>query len=134
MTAIARLYGVRDLQIAQACDYSDIARPPSGYWQKLAHGTKVQKTDLSTIRFSADKHCYHCAFGRADGPHLAEGRKSGAKARRGIGWTAQASLTVIHRSSPFELQRTTRQCVACNRISPEELSAHAKHLFSICDG
>jgi hypothetical protein len=54
MTAIARLYGVRDLQIAQACDYYDIARPPAGHWQRLAHGKKVQKTDLSTIRFSAD--------------------------------------------------------------------------------
>ncbi len=54
MTTIAKHYGVPDLQIAQACDSYDIARPPAGYWQQLAHGKKVQKVDLSIINFSAD--------------------------------------------------------------------------------
>jgi hypothetical protein len=54
MTEIAKHYGVRDLRIAQACDSYDIARPPAGYWQKLAHGKKVEKINLSTVRSSAD--------------------------------------------------------------------------------
>lgn len=54
MTTIARHYGVRDLQIAQACDSYDIARPPAGYWQKLAHGKKVERIDLPTTNFFAE--------------------------------------------------------------------------------
>lgn len=54
MTEIARHYGVRDLQIAQACDFYDIARPRAGYWQKLAYGKNVEKIDLQTVSFSAD--------------------------------------------------------------------------------
>jgi hypothetical protein len=54
MTEIAKHYGVRDLQIAQACDLHDIARPPAGYWQKLAYGKNVEKVDLQTVNFSAE--------------------------------------------------------------------------------
>lgn len=54
MSAIAKHYGVRDLQIAQACDLYDIARPPAGYWQKLAYGKNVEKVDLQTVNFSAE--------------------------------------------------------------------------------
>jgi len=46
MTEIAKHYGVRDLQIAKACDLYDVARPPAGYWQKLAYDKTVEKADL----------------------------------------------------------------------------------------
>lgn len=51
MTEIAKQYGVRDLQIAQACDLYDIARPPTGYWQKLAHGKYVEKSRSANCLF-----------------------------------------------------------------------------------
>jgi hypothetical protein len=54
MTEIAKHYGVRDLQIAKACDLNNIARPPAGYWQRLAYGKNVEKTDLQTVNFSAE--------------------------------------------------------------------------------
>ncbi|UXN58142.1 hypothetical protein [Phyllobacterium zundukense] len=55
ITQIAKHYGVRDLQIAKACDLYDIARPPAGYWQKLAYGKNVEKAALQTVNFSAEK-------------------------------------------------------------------------------
>jgi hypothetical protein len=55
MTEIARERDVRDLRVAQICDRYDIARPPAGYWQKLAHGKHVQKDSLVNDTFSADQ-------------------------------------------------------------------------------
>lgn len=46
MTQIARLHGVRDQHVAQACDAHDIARPRAGHWQRVEHGKTVETVAL----------------------------------------------------------------------------------------
>ncbi|MER8401408.1 hypothetical protein [Mesorhizobium sp. M1348] len=45
MVEIARLHGVRDQHVAQACDAHDIARPRAGHWQRVQHGKTVEAVD-----------------------------------------------------------------------------------------
>jgi hypothetical protein len=79
MTAIAKHYGVRDLQIAQACDLYDIARPPTRYWQKFAHGKKVERIDLPIVNFSADQIVI------IEPSRGADSQKSGKRSNRRLG-------------------------------------------------
>jgi hypothetical protein len=55
MTEIAIQLGVRDQQIAQACDRHDIARPQAGHWQKLQYGKGVEIRPLSTDSYAAEE-------------------------------------------------------------------------------
>ncbi|WP_436124789.1 hypothetical protein [Aminobacter sp. LjRoot7] len=55
MTEIAVQLGVRDQQIAQACDRHDIARPQAGHWQKLQYGKGVEIRPLSTDSYAAEE-------------------------------------------------------------------------------
>ena len=55
MTEIAVQLGVRDQQIAQACDRHDIARPQPGHWQKLQYGKGVEIRPLSTESYAAEE-------------------------------------------------------------------------------
>lgn len=50
MTEIALQCGVRDQQIARACDGADIAGPRAGYWQKVEHGKGVPRMALANDR------------------------------------------------------------------------------------
>ena len=52
MTEIAREFGVRDQHLAQICDSYDVARPPTGHWQKVQYGKSVQWVSLTTDRFA----------------------------------------------------------------------------------
>ncbi|MGE0284634.1 MAG: hypothetical protein AB7P20_29030 [Rhizobiaceae bacterium] len=52
MTEIAREFGVRDQHLAQICDSHDVARPPTGHWQKVQYGKTVQWISLATDRFA----------------------------------------------------------------------------------
>lgn len=54
MTEIAVQLGVRDQQIALACDRHDIARPQAGHWQKLQYGKGVGTQPLSTASYAAE--------------------------------------------------------------------------------
>lgn len=51
---ISRELNVHQLHIAKACDENHIARPPVGYWQKLAYGKSVTVAELSNVRFAPD--------------------------------------------------------------------------------
>ncbi len=53
MSQLARSYGIAAVKIARACDDYDIARPPAGYWQKLAHGKAPEKRVLQCVAYSA---------------------------------------------------------------------------------
>ncbi|MBT1157000.1 hypothetical protein J1C56_15485 [Aminobacter anthyllidis] len=55
MTEIALQLGVRDQQVAQACDRHDIARPQPGHWQKLQYGKGVEAWPLSTDSYAAEE-------------------------------------------------------------------------------
>lgn len=55
MTEIARVHGVRDQHVAQACDAYDIARPPTGYWQRLQYGKSVEAVSLSNASYPAEE-------------------------------------------------------------------------------
>jgi hypothetical protein len=55
MTEIAVQLGVRDQQVAQACDRHDIARPQPGHWQKLQYGKGVEPKPLSTESYAAEE-------------------------------------------------------------------------------
>jgi len=55
MTEIARVHGVRDQHVAQACDAYDIARPPTGYWQRLQYGKSVKAVSLSNASYPAEE-------------------------------------------------------------------------------
>lgn len=55
MTEIARAYGVRDQHVAQACDAYDIARPPTGYWQRRQYGKFVKSIPLSNETYAAEE-------------------------------------------------------------------------------
>lgn len=55
MTEIASQLGVRDQQVAQACDRHDIARPQPGHWQKLQYGKGVEIRPLSTDSYAAEE-------------------------------------------------------------------------------
>lgn len=52
MTEIAREFGIRDQYLAQICDSYDVARPPTGHWQKVQYGKSVQWVSLTTDRFT----------------------------------------------------------------------------------
>lgn len=51
ITEISKELGVTQLGFAKLCDYYDVARPPAGYWQKIAFGKKVEITQLGSERF-----------------------------------------------------------------------------------
>jgi hypothetical protein len=53
MTEIARQFGVRGQQVANACDGAEIARPRAGYWQKVGYGKPVSRLALTNDRFAA---------------------------------------------------------------------------------
>ncbi|WP_395446503.1 hypothetical protein ACHMW7_00560 (plasmid) [Aminobacter sp. UC22_36] len=55
MTEIAVQLGVRDQQVAQACDRHDIARPMPGHWQKLQYGKGAEIRPLSTESYAAEE-------------------------------------------------------------------------------
>ena len=55
MTEIARFYGIPAMKVAQACDAYDIARPPAGYWQKLAHGKAPERLGLANENYASDE-------------------------------------------------------------------------------
>jgi hypothetical protein len=55
MTEIARFYGVPAMKVAQACDVYEIARPPAGYWQKLAYGKAPERFALANTNYASDK-------------------------------------------------------------------------------
>ncbi|WP_065518398.1 hypothetical protein [Mesorhizobium amorphae] len=54
MTELARLYGVRDQHVAQACDAHDIARPRAGHWQRVEHGKTVETAALDNTNYSPE--------------------------------------------------------------------------------
>lgn len=64
MTEIARAYGVRDQHVAQACDAYEIARPPTGYWQRLQYGKSVEAVSLNNASYPAEEPVI---IGPADG-------------------------------------------------------------------
>lgn len=51
---IAKFYGVNPVKLAEVCDAYDVARPPAGYWQKVAHGKSLDPLEFRSERFSAD--------------------------------------------------------------------------------
>lgn len=53
MSHLARSHGVAAVKIARAYDHYDIARPPAGYWQKLAHGKAPEKRALQCVAYTA---------------------------------------------------------------------------------
>ncbi|MGO4560185.1 hypothetical protein [Mesorhizobium sp. 2RAF21] len=55
MTEIARIYGIRDQHIAQACDAHDVARPRTGHWQRVEHGKRVETVSLSNAAYPAEE-------------------------------------------------------------------------------
>ena len=55
MTEIARIYGVRDQHVAQACDAYDFARPRTGHWQRIEHGKPVEAVSLSNAAYTAEE-------------------------------------------------------------------------------
>ncbi|KUM24272.1 hypothetical protein AU467_31125 [Mesorhizobium loti] len=54
MTEIAKLHGVRDQHVAQACDAHDIARPRAGHWQRVEHGKAVEAAALDNKKHSPE--------------------------------------------------------------------------------
>jgi hypothetical protein len=54
MTEIARLYGVRDQHVAQACDAHEVARPRAGHWQRVEHGKTAETVALNVKNFSPE--------------------------------------------------------------------------------
>ncbi|MER9793902.1 hypothetical protein [Mesorhizobium sp. M0213] len=46
MVEIARLHGVRDQHVAQACEAHDIVRPRADHWQRVQHGKTVAAVAL----------------------------------------------------------------------------------------
>lgn len=54
MTEIARLYGIRDQHVAQACDAHDIARPGAGHWQRVEHGKSTETFALDNKNYSPE--------------------------------------------------------------------------------
>src|SRR5687768_14556893 len=42
----AKELGISDVAIGKICKKYDIPKPPSGYWSKVQHGRKVQRTPL----------------------------------------------------------------------------------------
>jgi hypothetical protein len=55
MTEIAKLYGVRDQHVAQACDAYQIARPRAGHWQRMEHGKAVETTVLDNRNYPSEE-------------------------------------------------------------------------------
>lgn len=55
MTEIARFYGVPAMKVAHACDVYEIARPPAGYWQKLAYGKAPERFALANTNYASDE-------------------------------------------------------------------------------
>ena len=55
MTEIAKLYGVRDQHVAQACDAFEIVRPRAGHWQKVEHGKAMETVALDNSRFAPEE-------------------------------------------------------------------------------
>lgn len=70
MTEIARKYAVRDQHVAQACDANGIARPPAGYWQRLAYGKQTAILALDNASYSpGEVITIHPAVGRSSRLH-----------------------------------------------------------------
>ena len=47
---VAMKYGLSDVGLAKICNRNNIPKPPLGYWTKLAHGHKVEKPELPTVK------------------------------------------------------------------------------------
>lgn len=64
MTEIAKLYGVRDQHVAQACDAFEIVRPRADHWQKVEHGKAMETVALDSSRFAPEEIIIASAVGR----------------------------------------------------------------------
>ncbi|NSY70315.1 hypothetical protein G6L35_13875 [Agrobacterium tumefaciens] len=54
LSKLAQEFGVSDQGLAKACRRCQVPVPPVGYWQKLAHGKRVDQPRLENGQFSDD--------------------------------------------------------------------------------
>lgn len=47
---VAKDFGMSDRGLGKACERYNIPKPPRGYWQKIASGTRIQKPKLPVIK------------------------------------------------------------------------------------
>ena len=48
-TKLARSYGMSDVALGKICKKHHIPKPPLGYWAKISHGQKVERTPLPNV-------------------------------------------------------------------------------------
>lgn len=55
---VAKRFGISDVALRKTCIRHNVPTPPLGYWAKLAHGKKVIKPELPSLKQGEHKHVH----------------------------------------------------------------------------
>lgn len=143
MTKLAKQYGISDVGLKKICKKLNVPTPPRGYWVRIQHGQRVQKTPLPKKEYGAPSSheiIYDNEIGHA-GPNTDDdlpdelktlGSVRVPKALRKPHALVKNNLSVFSKAKPDEYGVVTIRKNSCLdiRVSPKLL----KRSLRIMDG